>query len=303
MTLSTLTSKALAPKTWKNTTSLTAGMDPEAQYHEIYRVLATYEFPWDIMQSLSFALFRTYAVPSVGELLDETREFRDRAQKRYDDTAILLEIPMINGFDSRDGKSAIRRINQMHKMYDIPNEDMLYVLATFVVVPVRWIADYGWRQLTADEIRAMTLYYRALGRHMAIKNVPETYDEFATLMDSYEAEHYVSGGTPGVRRTGDATMDLFASFYLKPVRPLINPFSRAVMDDPLLDAFGYRAPHRLFRAASIAGLKLRGKAVAYLPKRRRPQLIQDMARVKSYPDGFQIDALGTFAKSGCPVKH
>ncbi|WP_084637972.1 oxygenase MpaB family protein [Gordonia shandongensis] len=287
----------------KNTASLTAGMDPETSYHEIYRTLATYEFPWDINQALSFALFRTYAVPSVGELLDETGEFRERAQRRYDDTVILLDIPLTEGFDSRRGKDSIRRINQMHKMYDISNDDMLYVLATFVVVPVRWIDDYGWRRLTADEIRATTLYYRDLGRHMAIKNIPETYDEFAELMDSYEAEHYVSGGTPGVRRTGDATLDLFATFYPKPVRPLINPFSRAVMDDPLLDAFGYRAPHPLFRRLSLTALRLRGRLVAYLPKRRRPQLAQDMARVKSYPGGYRIESLGTFGRAGCPVQH
>ncbi|ALG85961.1 oxygenase MpaB family protein [Gordonia phthalatica] len=293
----------LAPKSLKNTASLTAGMDPETQFHEMYRTLATYEFPWDIMQALSFALFRTYAVPSVGELLDDTRQFRDHAQKRYDDTAILLEVPLLEGFDSRDGKDAIRRINQMHKMYEIPNTDMLYVLATFVVVPVRWIADYGWRQLTADEVRAITLYYRALGRHMAIKDIPATYDEFAELMDSYEAEHYVPGGTPGVRRTGDATLALFTTFYPKPLRPLIDPFSRAIMDDPLLDAFGYDAPHPAIRKASIAGLKLRGKLVSYLPKRRTMKRIQDMARQKTYPDGYEIGQMGTFAHAGCPVKH
>lgn len=293
----------LAPRSLKNTASLTAGMDPETQFHQMYRTLATYEFPWDIMQALSFALFRTYAVPSVGELLDQTRQFSDHAQKRYDDTAILLEVPLLEGFDSRNGKEAIRRINQMHKMYTISNEDMLYVLATFVVVPVRWIADFGWRRLTDDEIRAITLYYRALGRHMAIKDIPETYGEFAALMDSYEAEHYVSGGTPGVRRTGDATLALFTTFYPKPLRPLIVPFSRAIMDDPLLDAFGYRAPHPAIRAASIAGLRMRGRIVSYLPKRRRMKRVQDMARQKTYPDGYEIGQMGTFAHAGCPVKH
>src|SRR6476620_2637629 len=42
---------------------------PDIDYHEIYRQLATLEFPWDIYQALSFALFRTYAVPSIGEPL------------------------------------------------------------------------------------------------------------------------------------------------------------------------------------------------------------------------------------------
>ena len=94
-----------------------------------------YDFPWDNLQALSFALFRTYAVPSIGRLLDETGEFTGRVQKRYDDTGLLLEEVQRHGLGSTRGRSAVRRINQMHGMYDISNEDFRYVLATFVVVP------------------------------------------------------------------------------------------------------------------------------------------------------------------------
>jgi len=52
-----------------------ARLDPETAYEEIYRVMTTLEFPWDMNQALSFALFRTYAVPSIGRLLDQTGEF------------------------------------------------------------------------------------------------------------------------------------------------------------------------------------------------------------------------------------
>ena len=36
----------------------------------------------------------------------------------------------------------------MHAMYDITNDDIRYVLATFVVVPKRWMDDYGFRPLS-----------------------------------------------------------------------------------------------------------------------------------------------------------
>jgi hypothetical protein len=32
-------------------------LDPEQDYHEIYRITATHEFPWDMNQALSFALY------------------------------------------------------------------------------------------------------------------------------------------------------------------------------------------------------------------------------------------------------
>ena len=77
-----------------------ARLDPETDYEEIYRVLVAHEFPWDMNQALSFALFRTYAVPSIGRLLDETGEFARDTQKRYDDTALLLDEPFQHGLHS-----------------------------------------------------------------------------------------------------------------------------------------------------------------------------------------------------------
>ena len=154
-------------------------LDPETDHVEIYRVLAQHEFPWDINQALSFALFRTYAVPSIGRLLDETGQFTGAVQKRYDDTGLLLDAPLTHGFDSVQGRTAVRRINQMHARYDISNDDLRYVLSTFVVVPKRWIDDYGWRPLTRTEVDASVAYYRRLGLRMNIKDLPTTYAELA----------------------------------------------------------------------------------------------------------------------------
>lgn len=276
------------------------GLNPETQYHEIYRNLATYEFPWDLNQALSFALFRTYAVPSVGALLDKTAAFTRDTQKRYDDTSILLEIPLLEGFDSSDGKAAIRRINQMHRMYDISNDDFVYVLSTFVVVPRRWIQRFGWRDLTDAELLASVRYYQTLGRHMNIKNIPATYAEFETFMDDYERDHFAFD--PGARRVADSTMDLMASFYPRPAKKLIDIFSRSLMDGPLLQAFQYKEPGRIARAISVASLKARALVVAALPPRRTPRYVRDLPRIRSYPNGFDISQMGTFAH-GCPVPH
>ena len=147
-------------------------LDPVRDSHQISLHVSAHDFPWDNLQALSFALFRTYAVPSIGRLLDETSEFTGRVQKRYDDTGLLLEEVQRHGLGSTRGRSAVRRINQMHAMYDISNDDMRYVLATFVVVPKRWMDDYGFRALTPNEVAATTNYYRELGRHMGIKDMP-----------------------------------------------------------------------------------------------------------------------------------
>jgi len=40
-------------------------LDPETDYERIVYLLSVYEFSWDIEKALEFALFRTYAVPSI----------------------------------------------------------------------------------------------------------------------------------------------------------------------------------------------------------------------------------------------
>lgn len=277
-----------------------AGLDPETQFVEIYRNLGTYDFAWDLNQSLSFALFRTYAVPSIGRLLDATGEFERATQKRYDDTSLLLEVPLLEGFEGPRGRAAIRRINQMHRMYDISNDDMRYVLSTFVVVPVRWLHAFGWRRLTAGELLASVRYYQSLGRHMGITDIPETYAEFATLMDEYERVHFAYDAASA--RVADRTLALLVSFYPRLFAPVVEVFSRALMDPPLLRAFGYREPGRIVRRLSAGALRLRARAVAVLPKRRAPLHVIDLPRIRSYPNGFDIEQMGTFVP-GCPVPH
>ncbi len=78
-----------------------ARLDPETEYEQIYRILVSHEFPWDLNQSLSFALYRTYAVPSIGHLLSQTGELTQRTQKRYDDTVLILDTVLEHGLFAR----------------------------------------------------------------------------------------------------------------------------------------------------------------------------------------------------------
>ena len=275
-------------------------LDPETDFVEIYRNVGLHEFTWDLNQALSFALFRTYAVPSIGALLDATGEFTGQVQKRYDDTGLLLEASLAHGFDSPEGRTGVRRINQMHAMYDISNDDFRYVLATFVVVPKRWLDDHGWRPLTAVELRASVVYYRELGKRMAIKDIPETYVGFATLMDDYEREHFAFDA--GARRVADSTLDLLTTFYPRPAAKLVNVFSRALMDEPLLAAFGYASPSAPARRLSAGALQARARLLRALPPRRKPRHAIDTPRIRSYADAPDLSSLGTFVP-GCPVPH
>ncbi|MEW1547901.1 oxygenase MpaB family protein [Streptomyces tsukubensis] len=279
-------------------------MDPERDCWEMYRLIAVYEFPWDFTRALELALFRTYAVPSIGALLLRTAQFTERPQKRYDDTALLLDAVVEHGFTSEQGRTAIRRINGMHRSYDIGNDEMQYVLSTFVVMPKRWLDVYGWRRLTPHELRACTAYYRRLGRHMGITEIPETFAEFEQCLDDYEARHF--GWDEGGRAVADATLDLMTSWYPGPLAPGLRAATISLLDPPLREAFRFPAPSPALRRTVEGALKLRGRAVRLLPPRRAPHFARQNREIKGYPQGYRLAELGTFPVPGirgCPVPH
>jgi hypothetical protein len=275
-------------------------LDPERDFAEIYRLLFTYEFPWDMNQALSFALFRTYAVPGIGGLLARTGEFTGRPQKRHDDTVLILDAVLEHGTAGEEGRAAVRRMNQMHRSYAIGNDDLRYVLATFVVTPIRWLDDFGWRRMTETERIASAHYYRDLGRHMGIRDIPATWQGFARHMDAYERAHF--GFDAGGRDVAESTLALLATFppHHRIPAALDRQFSLALMDGPLLDAFGFRRPGPVLRALARGGLKARGRVVRFLPPRTQPYFARQMPQIRSYPDGYEVARLGTFPP-GCPV--
>lgn len=268
---------------------------PRPSYEETVLRLTAFDFPWDIERALEFALFRTYAIPSISGLLAKTGEFEHRARKRYDDTELILSEMVEHGLDSDRGQGALARMNTMHGAYRISNSDMLYVLSTFVLEPIRWIDQFGWRRLNVEEKSAILAYYRDLGQRMGITDIPKSLKEFDTFNRTYEQAHfhYVDSNA----RIATVTMDLMLGFYAPRVLwPLGRPVMRALMDPPLLAAMGLTPAPRWLQTAVRAGLQMRAAIVRILPKRRRPHLITHVRR-PTYPNGYDIAELGTFPKS------
>ncbi|PVZ05878.1 oxygenase MpaB family protein [Actinomycetospora cinnamomea] len=274
-----------------------AALDPAVpdEAEEIHRITAAIEFPWDVRQALGLALFRTYAVPTIGELLARTGEFTSRTQKRYDDTVLLLGATVERGLDAPDSRTAIRRMNQMHRRYGIANDDMVYVLATFVVTPLRWLDAFGWRPLHPHERLAAVAHYRALGRRMGIRDMPDDEAGFAALMDRVEAERFSC--TDGGRRVADATLALMTTFppFSRLPAPAVRRGTTCLMDPHLLRALGYAVPTRAERLAAHAGMRLRALVERRMPPRTTMVTVEELPEVRSYPGGVDLAKLGTFA--------
>ncbi|MGW2845616.1 phosphoglycerate kinase [Streptomyces sp. NPDC001274] len=174
----------------------------------------------------------------------------------------------------------------------------------YASTPKRWLDSYGWRRLSDHELRACAAYYRTLGGHMGIKDLPQTYQDFERTLDAYEAEHF--GWDDGARRVSDATLDLMGSWYPRPLAPVARKAALALLDDSLLRAFRYPRPGPAARNLTRGALRLRARVMRLLPPRTHPHYARQNPEVKGYPDGYEVAELGTFPRpgvGGCPVRH
>lgn len=265
------------------------GLDPVAEHSRIVYLDVCFEFPWDTTRALELALFRTFAIPSIARLLDSTGEFDRGAQKRYDDTDLILSTIVESGYDSEEGKRAIRQMNRIHGRFEISNDDFLYVLSSFVLEPIRWNARFGWRPLIETEKLATFEFWRRVGRLMAIKEIPEDYREFERFSAEYEAREFRP--TEEARRVGAATRDMFLAWFPGLPKRLGAQAIYALMDEPLLEAFGFPRPPRAVRSAVEGALRARARAVALLPPRRRPRL-RVRRRTRTYGRDWALEDLG-----------
>ena len=69
----------------------------------------------------------------------------------------------------------------------------------------------------------------------------------------------------------------------------------ALLDDSLVEAFGFPRPSRTMCWLVPTALRLRARLLRLLPSRRRPRLRTEMNR-PTYPEGYIIERLGPLEK-------
>lgn len=264
-------------------------LDPKEDCQEIVYLTGSYEYPWLVKKSLEFALFRTYGVPATSRILDQTGQFKHHGQRRYDDTTLILAEITEHGYESERGRKAIKQMNRMHGRFNIKNEEMLYVLSTFIYEPIRWNQKYGWRQPTHHENLALYYFWVEVGKRMGIKDIPDTIESFEQYNIDYERQHYAYD--PANRNIADATLDIFQSWFPSFLHPIVRQGIFAMTDEPLRQAFGYPKAHPLMQWLAPNGLKLIGKIIRYLPPRSEPYSLTS-ERNQSHPHGYEIENLG-----------
>jgi hypothetical protein len=124
---------------------------------------------------------------------------------------------------------------------------------------------------------------------MAIRDLPERYEDFEAFNEAYERDRFRFTQTNA--RVGGATVEMFVSWFPRLFAPVVRSVIYAMLDESVRAAFGFPRPSTWLCRVVPVLLKLRGRLAGMLPARRRPRLRTEMKR-GLYPEGYLIERLG-----------
>jgi hypothetical protein len=281
-------------KTWLGTTDPYArakrieSLDLDEDYLEITRlVYADFQSVAGLQGIHSFLM--NASSPRISRVLTASGELEERVAKRIVDTTLLASTVMAEGLGPGPGRQAARRVNAMHRQYDIADEDFVMVGGDEALTTIRLAERYGWRPMTEKEKEAVLRYYddqaRAFGSH---RSLPGSVAELRRFWDDYidrEARY-----EPQNERIARSIIGYFATLLPRRGRSLLLSTILATVDPRVLGACGLRVAPAPARWLADVVVKRIGRRDP-LPDSPRNGL-DDMARTV-YPDGYEIARLGT----------
>lgn len=265
------------------------GMDPQRDAWQIHRITVR-DFPGEMKIGHRVAFLHTYAAPSIAELLAATGHLTHDTYHRALDTYLYIFEFIEGGLDSPRSRELLRSLNQMHRVHTISQDDYLYVLATFSVLPTRLIQQHGWRPISDAEIAATHRFYADLGRRMGIRDIPATYSEMAAYLDHYEASRF---------QTNEAGHTLMRALIVvltegkSPAQGLLRRWTISyLLGDRAREPIGLPRPPAAGRAALRIMFKLRAAAQRRQPAPVDPWFVPGSPQTKIYPSGYSPGDLG-----------
>lgn len=266
---------------------------PPADWADVYRQLVIRELAFDFRVGFAIEYYRTFSTPSMARVLAEHGEMLRNPKKRSYDTALILMEIIHGGFDSDRGRAALEILIHAHDHVTATADEFRYVLLSLWVIPRRWVAAHGVRQLTRDEDAAAFRFYQELGRRMRL-TMPDTAAEALSAYELFEAVNVAPSSEAA--RLFNATIGVVAARLPRPLRPLIRPIMAVLLDDPrMAAALGLTPPPRLLAPAVHLALQMRGRL-------SRPPASDTFAPGRSghsmYPDGYSLEDLGPGRASG-----
>lgn len=265
-------------------------LDPVRDSNLIYH-FTSYEFRIECEFSMYLAEMRPLIAPSANVFFFATGEFYVRAYRRAFDTHLLFDNWTNWGIETRRGGEAIRRINEIHGRYNIPNAAFLWVLGNLIFVMDHWNRSIGWRRWTDVEREGWFNEHVRFGEALGLKEIPPTYAEFEEWWNAFDA---------ACPTASDITRESFEKFLAQHVAARPDAIQRAMasvmmigMDPEFRRCLGYPEPtaeQRQTARVSFQAAKAFADALPYRP------YVRSLRSSTLYPQGARVDEIGVYRR-------
>jgi len=234
-----------------------------------------------------------YAATRISAVLASTGEVVQRLPKRIVDTTLLASQYMISGPKEEAGRDAARRINAMHRRYDITPDDYIAVGCEEAIVSLDLAEKYGWREITEKEKDAVCTFYSEQARAFGgSKPMPAKYNEAAAFYERYlETELSYE---PHHEKMALTLIDWFGAQVPGFMRKTACQLLISYLDPRIAKACGLKPPPRVARLAFDTLMKLHARRGP--PPDDAPNGLDELVRTV-YPNGWTFDELGTLDKA------
>lgn len=178
------------------------------------------------------ALIRAMAVGELVQVFYSHSELVPRTQARLARTRNTLRELICHGLGSPQGQAALQRLRAAHAPVRAEADDFRYVLALFMLEPLRWNAAHGGTPLSEAEQTLLLDFWAQVGEAMGIPEVPLSPAQWLDFQQRYEARHWRF--TPEGQRLASACLQEVVTLSLPHgSRSLFRQLMRVSMDPAL----------------------------------------------------------------------
>lgn len=263
-------------------------LDPATNYLEITNLFYADFQSVMLLKSFNGFMF-TFAAPRISRILGSSGEIDHRIGKRILDTILLSSAVMQQGFGTKVGREAARRVNDMHRQYNIHADDFVAVGIEEAIGSLDLAESFGWRGVTDTEREAVRIFYSYQARAFGSpRPLPDTLREMRAFYD-----HYLDTQLdfePQNRRMSDAFVAWFRKLLPTPLRLLTAPFLYSHLDRRIAKACNVPIPAAPIRTIAHSVMRHVGRRDP-VPD-GAPSQLEKMVR-EIYPEGYMLAQIGT----------
>lgn len=123
-------------------------------------------------------MLRAYSIPSIARAVSGSTSTDDSTlARRFEDTDLLLHEITERPLTHPRSQKALQHATKLSSLYNLTNEEYIYILSVLVVEPCRLVERWGYRTLTRKEKEAHFEVWKGIGVRIGVRDVPESFHE------------------------------------------------------------------------------------------------------------------------------